>query len=117
MIRTARMSALVLAASLVLLGAGRAAADGVVVYSPSVSYSYAPPAVAYYTPPVVVAPAPRVAYYYTPAVSYSVPAVTYYAPSVSYYTPATTVTTARYGPLGRLRGTTTYYYPPTYVGP
>jgi hypothetical protein len=117
MIRSARMFALVLAASLALLGAGRAAADGVVVYSPSVSYSYAPPAVAYYTPPVVVAPAPRVAYYYTPAMSYYPPAVTYYAPSVSYYAPATTVTTARYGPFGRLRGTTTYYYPPAYVSP
>ena len=110
MIRSARMFALVLAASLALLGAGRAAADGVVVYPPSVSYSYAPPAVAYYTPPVVVAPAPRVAYYYTPAMSY-------YPPAVTYYAPATTVTTARYGPFGRLRGTTTYYYPPAYVSP
>jgi hypothetical protein len=118
MLRTAWLSPLALAAaSLVLLGAGRATADYLVVAPP--------PAVTCYSPPVVYAPAPAVSYYAAPAVSYYAPpavtyytpAVSYYAPSVSYYAAPAAVTTTRYGLLGRPRATVTRYYAPAYVGP
>ena len=110
MVRTARTLTLALAAlGVVLLGAGRATAQAVVVSPPGVSY-YSPPAVTYYSPPVVYTPAPAVSYYYgrsasyytpAPAVSYYTPAVSYYAPSVSYYAAPAAVTTTRYGLFGR----------------
>jgi hypothetical protein len=114
MSRIARMLGLA-AASLVLFGAGRVAAQSVVLSPPVVSY-YAPaPVVSYYSPPVVYAPAPSVSYY-APTVSYYAPApsVSYYAPSVSYYAAPAAVTTTRYGLFGRPRVSTTYY-PPVYV--
>jgi hypothetical protein len=115
--RTARLWTPALAAAcLVLLGAGGATADTVVVPA-GVECYYTPPAVSYYAAPAVYAPAPRVAYY-TPSVSYYVPAVSYYTPSVSYYAPVTSyyaaptaVTTTRYGLFGRPRVSTTAYYP------
>jgi hypothetical protein len=60
---------------------------------------------------VVVTPAPVVRYYYAPpAVSYSAPpAVTYYAPP--------TVTTYQYGLLPRRRVTVTTYGPPAVFAP
>jgi hypothetical protein len=109
-------------ASLLLLGAGRVAADNflsppgapcaappvVSYYAPSVSY-YAPPAVSYYAAPAVSYYAPSVSYY-PPAVSYYAPAVSYYpAPAVSYYYGPAAVTTTRYGLFGRPRVSTTYY--------
>ena len=101
MTRTAWMFALAIAAPcLLLLRADRVAAQSVVVYPPPVTY-YPPPVVSYYSPPVA----------YTPA-----PPVSYYAPPVSYYAPPTTVTTTRYGLFGKPRVTTSYYYPPVYVG-
>ena len=113
--RTAWMFALAVAAPcLLLLRADRVAAQSVVVYPPPVTY-YAPPVVSYYSPPVIYTPAPQVSYY-TPQVSYVAPSVSYYAPAVSYYAPPTTVTTTRYGLFGRPRVTTSYYYPPVYVG-
>jgi hypothetical protein len=105
------------AASLLLLGAGRVGAQAVVVSSPGVSYYYPAPVVSYYSAPVVYAPAPAASYYYgasyyTPAVSYYTPAVSYYAaPSVSYYSAPTAVMTTRYGLFGRPRVTTSYYSP------
>ena len=99
--RTAWMFALAVAAPcLLLLRADRVAAQSVVVYPPPVTY-YPPPVVSYYSPPVVYTPAPQ---------------VSYYAPAVSYYAPPATVTTTRYGLFGKPRVTTTYYYPPVYVG-
>jgi hypothetical protein len=107
-------------------GTQRASAQGIVVTPATVSYYYPAPVVSYYSPPVVYAPVQRVSYYapppvtYTPTVAYySAPAVTYAAPTVSYYTPTVSyyaapvsaVTTTRYGPLGRPRETTVYYYP------
>jgi hypothetical protein len=109
----------------ILAGTQRASAQGIVVMPANVSY-YPAPVVSYYSPPVVYAPVQRVSYYqaptpiYTPSVSYYyAPPVTYAAPAVSYYTPAVSayvapvsaVTTTRYGPLGRPRETTVYYYP------
>jgi hypothetical protein len=115
MTRTAWTFALAVAAPcLLLLRADRVAAQSVVVYPPPVSY-YPPPVVSYFSPPVVYAPAPQVSYY-APPVSYYAPSVPYYAPAVSYYAPTTTVTTTRYGLFGKPRGTTSYYYPPVYVG-
>ena len=111
MVRTARLlTATLAAASLLLLGAGRATADHFIVAPPGVS-CYAPPAVSYYAPAPVVTyyAAPRVSYYYAPAVSY-------YAPPVSYYAAPGAVTTTRYGVFGRPRVSTTYYAP-VYVGP
>lgn len=108
--------ALGIALFLVLLVAQPARAQLVTVYQPAVSY-YSAPVVSYYSAPAVYAPAPVVSYYaptvsyYTPAVSYYTPAVSYYTPAVSYYAAPTAVTTTRYGPLGRLRYTTTRYYP------
>ena len=125
MSRIARMLGLA-AASLVLFGAGRVAAQSVVLSPPVVSYyapapavtyySYSAPVVSYYSPPAVYAPAPAVSYYYGGTVSYytPAPAVSYYAPAVSYYAPAA-VTTTRYGLFGRPRVSTTYYAP-VYVG-
>jgi hypothetical protein len=110
------------AASVLMLGAGGAEAQTVVVSQPAVSYYYAAPTVAYYSAPVVYTPAPAVSYYYgasasyyTPAVSYYPPAVSYYVPTVSYYAAPAAVTTTRYGLFGRPRVTTTYYAP-AYVG-
>jgi len=101
MTRTAWMFALAVAAPcLLLLRADRVAAQSVVVYPPPVTYN-PPPVVSYYSPPVVYTPAPQ---------------VSYYAPPVSYYAPPTTVTTTRYGLFGKPRVTTSYYYPPVYVG-
>jgi hypothetical protein len=124
MVRTARTLTLAFAAlGLALFGAGRVAAQTVVVSPPGVSY-YAPaPVVTYYSPPVVYAPAPAVSYYYgsvsyyapAPAVSYYTPSVSYYAPAVSYYAAPAAVTTTRYGVFGRPRVSTTYYSP-VYVG-
>ncbi len=117
MARTVRSLAFI-AVSLVLLGAGRVAAQTVIVSSPAVSYYYPAPTVTYYSPPVVYTPAPSVSYYYsapvsyyTPSVSYYAPAVSYYTPSVSYYPAAGAVTTTRYGLFGRPRVRTTYYIP------
>jgi hypothetical protein len=117
MVRINRLLVLALATVfLTSLGAGRAAAQTVIVTTPRVSYYYAPPVVAYSSPPVVYASAPRVAYYYPPAVSYYTPAVSYYAPTVTYaaravpvYAAPVAVTTTRYGFFGRPR-VTTYYY-------
>ena len=119
MTKTIRRLTLALAAvSLVLLGAGRAAAQTVVVSPPAVSNYYygtpavsyyTPPTVTYYSPPVVYTPAPTVSYYYGAPVAYS-------APVVSYYTAPASVTTTRYGLFGRPRVSTTYY-PPVYVRP
>jgi len=135
MLRTARMLTMALAlAFLVLIGAGPAKAQFVVVSRPGVAYYTAPPAVTYYSPSVVYTPRATVAFYYSPpapytsyyppSVSYYAPPVTYsyYTPSVSYYTPPvsyatpTAVTTTRYGLFGRPRVSTTYYSP-VYVGP
>ena len=104
MTKTIRRLTLALAAvSLVLLGAGRAAAQTVVVSPPAVSYYYyGTPAVSYYSPPTVT--------YYSPPVVYTP------APVVSYYSAPATVTTTRYGLFGRPRVSTTYY-PPVYVRP
>jgi hypothetical protein len=124
MLRIVRRVTLAIALSLLLIGAGQASAQTVIVYPRSVSY-YAPPVVSYYAPPVVTAPtvsyytaptvsyyaAPTVTYYPAPVVSYSPPVVSYSVPAVSYYAPAGVVTTTRYGPLGRPRVTTSYYYP------
>src|SRR5262245_55759348 len=113
MVPTARtLTPALAAASLLLLGAGRVAANPVVVAPPGVVY-YAPPAVSYYAPAPAVSyyAAPAVSYYAAPAVSYYPPAVSYYAPAVSYYAAPAAVTTTRYGPRGRPRATTTYYYP------
>jgi hypothetical protein len=105
MVGIARISAVVLV-SLVLLGAGEARADYVVVSPPPVvSYYYQPPAVTYYSPPVVYTPAPATTYYYGSTVSY-------YAPVPSYYAVPAGVATTRYGWFGRPRVTT--YYPPVY---
>jgi hypothetical protein len=82
-------------------------ADRVAAHPPPVTY-YPPPVVSYYSPPVVYTPAPPVAYY--------APPVSYYVPAVSYYAPPTTVTTTRYGWFGKPRVSTSYYYPPVYVG-
>src|SRR5437899_1076830 len=102
-------TAWILTVALVLLGAGRATADPVVVYPPGYC---PPPAVSYYAPAPVVTyyAAPRVSYYYAPAVSYyaPAPAVSYYAPPVSYYAAPGAVTTTRYGVFGRPRVSTTY---------
>jgi len=117
MIGTARMLTFgLLAVSLFVLGAGRAAAQTICVSPPRVSYYYAAPAVSYYSPPVIATPAPTVSYYYVPSVSYYTPSVTYYAPAVSYYAAPAAVTTTRYGLFGRPRVSTTYYSP-VYVGP
>lgn len=106
---TARMLTFALVAgSLLVLGAGWATAQTVLVPAPRVSY-YTAPTVTYYSPPVVYTPAPTVSYYYTPSVSY-------YAPAVSYNAVPAAVTTTRYGLFGRPRVSTTYY-PPVYVGP
>ena len=87
-------------ASLLLLGAGRVAADNFL--SPPGAPCAAPPVVSYY--------APSVSYYAPPAVSYYAPAVSYYpAPAVSYYYGPAAVTTTRYGLFGRPRVSTTYY--------
>jgi hypothetical protein len=104
MVGIARMLAVALL-SLVVLGAGEARADWVVVSPPAVSYYYPPPAVTYYSPPVVYAPAPATAYYYGSSVSY-------YSPLPSYYAVPAGVATTRYGWFGRPRVTT--YYPPVY---
>ena len=113
MARTVRTSTLALvAASLLLLGAGRVGAQAVVVSSPGVSYYYPAPVVSYYSAPVVYTPAPTVSYYY--GASYYTPAVSYYTPAVSYYAGPAAVTTTRYGLFGRPRVSTTYY-PPVYV--
>jgi hypothetical protein len=116
------LTAGLLAVSLLVLGAGRAAAQTVFVSPPRVSYYYGAPTVTYYSPPVVYTPAPAVSYYYTPSVSYYAPTVSYYTPSVSYYAPPVSyyaapaaVTTTRYGLFGRPRVSTTYY-PPVYIG-
>jgi hypothetical protein len=122
MSRSVRIASLTLVAvALALLGAGRVAAQVVVVAQPTVTY-YSPPAVTCYSPPVIAAPAPVVSYYTpAPAVSYSygssvsyytpAPAMSYYAPSVSYYSAPAAVTTTRYGLFGRPRVSTTYYVP------
>jgi hypothetical protein len=116
MTRIAWMFALAIAAPcLLLLRADRVAAQSVVVYPPPVTSYYPPPIISYYSPPVVYTPAPQVSYY-APPVSYYGPSVSYYAPPVSYYAPPTTVTTTRYGLFGQPRVTTSYYYPPVYVG-
>jgi hypothetical protein len=116
MIWTARMLTVGLfAVSLLVLGAGRAAAQTVIVSPPRVSYYYAAPTVTYYSPPVVYTPAPAVSYYYAPSVAYYTPSVSYYAPAVSYYAAPAAVTTTRYGLFGRPRVSTTYY-PPVYIG-
>jgi len=96
------------AVCLLLLSAGWAPAQTIVVGPPAVSYYYPAPAVSYYTPPIVYAPAPSVSYYYAAPVSY-------YTPTVSYYPYPTAVTTTRYGLFGRPRVSTTYY-PPVYYG-
>jgi hypothetical protein len=117
MTRIARTLTLALAVlGLVLLGAGRVAAQTVVVSPPAVSY-YSAPAVTYYSPPAVSYYSPPVVYTPAPAVSYSYGSVSYYtpAPVVSYYSAPATVTTTRYGLFGRPRVSTTYY-PPVYVG-
>lgn len=106
MIRIACLIALPVAAALLMLvGAGRAEAQYVVV--------------THYQPAPVVYPAPpRVSYYVAPAVSYyPAPTVSYYAaPAVRYYYPPPVAATTRYGLFGR-RQYTTYYYPPGYVYP
>ena len=121
MVRTAWRLALVLVAgSLLWVGAGPVMADVDVVRVPAAPCFYAPPVVASYAPPVVYAPVPQVVSYYTPTVSYYVPAVSYYTPAVSYYTPAVSyypapaATTTYYGLFGRPRVSTTYY-PSGYV--
>jgi hypothetical protein len=118
MTRSTRMLAgLGVAVSLILLAVAPACAQVVTVYRPALRYYPAPVVSYYYSPPVVYTPAPVVSYYrptvsyYAPTVSYYAPAVSYYAPPVSYYVAPTAVTTTRYGPLGRLRYTTTRYYP------
>ena len=110
----------VASAAVVLLGAGRAAAQ----YPAGVSYYPAAPVVTYSSPPVVYSAAPVVTYYYappvtyvprvayySPAVSYYAPSMVSYAPSVSYYPAPSAVTTVRYGLFGRPRVASTYYYP------
>jgi hypothetical protein len=117
MSRIAHNSCRTLAVALSLL-AGAAAADAQVVVVEG-----GPPAVTYHQTviPAVAYGVPTVSYY-TPRVAYTtVPSVSYYAPSVSYYAaPAVsvypgTVSTTRYGILGRPRWTTRY--PATYVVP
>jgi hypothetical protein len=77
-----------------------------VAVAPVTSY-YAPPVTTYYAPAPVTA-------YYAPA-----PVVTSYyaapAPVVTSYYAAPAVTTYRYGPLGRLRGVSSYYPAPVGV--
>src|SRR5262249_53705469 len=119
MLCTVRKVALFLAAALLsLLGTGRAAAQPVVVSPRVVTYTPATPVVtySYYSPPVVYTPAPAVSYYAPTTVTYYPTTVTYYTPAVSYaavpavVAPAATVTTTRYGLLGRRQVTTTRYY-------
>lgn len=116
MARSTRIGvALGVVVSLLLLVPQTARAQVVTLYPPAVTY-YSAPVVSYYSAPVYT-PAPVASYYapavsyYTPAVSYYAPAVSYYAPAVSYYPAPTAVITARYGPFGRLRYTSTRYYP------
>jgi hypothetical protein len=118
-----KITLLFAALSLAFVGAGRAQAQqyppAVAYYPPAVAY-YAPaPIVTRYSPPVVYSRAVGTSYYYAPAVSYYAPPVvtyytpspTYYGPAVSYAAPVASVTTTRYGLLGRPRVSTTYYYP------
>jgi hypothetical protein len=125
MSRTTRgTAALLTALALLALCAGRSNAQYYVAAAPAPVVSYYTPAVSYYyTPAVSYYYAPRVSYYapatsyyapaasyYAPAVSYYAPAVSYYAPAASYYAPAASVTTYRYGLLGRPRAAVTTYY-------
>jgi hypothetical protein len=126
---SAKLTLALAALSLALLAPGRGVAQQFVAGG----YS-SPPAVTYYVPPQVYGRATQVSYYYAPTVSYYAPAVSYYpatvtyavpavsyyaapavsyyaAPAVSYYYAPATVTTTRYGLLGRPRFTSTYYYP------
>ena len=57
---------------LLVAGAGRSAAQGVIVTQPVVRYYYSPPVTSYYAPPVY-------SYYSPPVYSY------YSAPAYSYY--------------------------------
>jgi hypothetical protein len=118
MVRIAQMAAFVLnVVALLLLGAGTATAQALLVPAPTVSYYCPPPVVSYYGPPVVYTPAPATSYYYGATVSYYPPAVSYYAaPAVSYYAaPAAATTTTYYGLFGRPRVTTTTYSPPVFL--
>lgn len=120
MARVARTVPVACAVALALLaGAGRAAAQGVIVseYCPPTTAYYQPaarvveyerPVTTYYAPRVSYYPARSVAYYDEPVVAYyPARSASYYAPVTSYYPGAVSVT--RYGLFGRPRTTTTYY--------
>jgi hypothetical protein len=111
---TIRKTALAACLTFILLASAPEALAQRVVVS-----EYCPPTVLYYYPARSVVYYPTtVRYCRPPPVSfYSVPTVSYYAPpTVSYYSVPVMSTTTRYGPFGRPRVSTSYYYP-VYVRP
>jgi hypothetical protein len=64
--------------------------------------------VTYYSSPIVYTAPPRVAYTYAAPVAYYTPVVSYAPPPVAVVGPVAAV---RYGPLGRPRAVSYYYYP------
>jgi hypothetical protein len=115
MVRVSRWLIPTVVALALVLGSAQALQAQVVCYQPA-PLAVAPVTSYYYAPAPVVtsyyaAPAPVVtSYYAAPA-----PVVSYYAPApvvTSYYAAPAAVTTYRFGPLGRLRGVSSYYAAP-----